>query len=106
MTVPATIGGAGGMKMTITLSGPIWIVKGAPGTAEYLAFYKGAVEKGWIFSDPRGAKGNPGQAKAMAEMYRQLVVDRRHSVRAGDELQDGRRWADGGGHGARWATSP
>jgi hypothetical protein len=74
MIVPAMIGGAKGMKMTMTLSGPIWIVKGAPGTAEYLAFYKSAVEKGWIFSDPRGAKGNPGQAKAMAEMYRQLVA--------------------------------
>ena len=37
-------------------------------------FYKGAVEKGWIFSDPRAAKGKPGQAKAMAEMYRQLAA--------------------------------
>jgi len=74
VTVPATVGGAGGMKMTITMSGPIWIVKGAPGTAEYINFYKGAVEKGWIFSDPRGAKGSPGQAKAMAEMYNQLAA--------------------------------
>lgn len=72
--VPATVGGAGGMKMTITMSGPIWIVKGAPGTADYINFYKGAVEKGWIFSDPRGAKGSPGQAKAMAEMYNQLAA--------------------------------
>jgi len=74
LTVPATMGGKEGMKMTVILTGPIWIVKGAPGTAEYLNFYKGAVEKGWIFSDPRGAKGNPGQAKAMAEMYRQLAA--------------------------------
>lgn len=72
--VPATVGGAGGMKMTITMSGPIWIVKGAPGTDDYINFYKGAVEKGWIFSDPRGAKGSPGQAKAMAEMYNQLAA--------------------------------
>ena len=72
--VPATIGGTGGMKMTVTMTGPIWVVKGAPGTAEYVNFYKGAVEKGWIFSDPRGAKGSPGQAKAMAEMYNQLVA--------------------------------
>ncbi len=72
VSVPATIGG--GMKMTITMSGPIWIVKGAPGTADYLNFYKGAVAKGWIFSDPRGAKGQPGQARAMAEMYNQLVA--------------------------------
>ena len=74
LSVPATMGGKDGMKMTVLLTGPIWIVKGAPGTAEYLNFYKGAVEKGWIFSDPRGAKGNPGQAKAMAEMYRQLAA--------------------------------
>ena len=54
------------------MTGPLWVVKGAPGTAEYINFYKGAVEKGWIFSDPRAAKGSPGQAKAMAEMYKQL----------------------------------
>ena len=74
MTVPTAMGGKGGPKVTMILSGPVWIVKGAPGTAEYLNFYKGAVEKGWIFSDPRGAKGNPGQAKATAEMYRQLAA--------------------------------
>ncbi len=45
------------MKMTVMLTGPMWIVKGAPGTAEYLASTRRAVEKGWIFSDPRGAKG-------------------------------------------------
>jgi hypothetical protein len=32
------------------------------------------VEKGWIFSDPRGAKAQPGQAKAVAEMYRQVAA--------------------------------
>ena len=74
MSVPAMMGGKGGMKMTMILSGPIWIVKGAPGTAEFINFYKGATEKGWIFSDPRGAKGNPGQAKAMAEMYKQMAA--------------------------------
>ena len=73
VSVPARMGGENGMAMTITLQGPMWIVKGAPGTAEYIAFYKAAVEKGWIFSDPRAAKGSPGQAKAMAEMYRQLA---------------------------------
>jgi len=72
ISMPATIGGEKGMKMTVLLTGPMWIVKGAPGTAEYIAFYKGAVEKGWIFSDPRAAKGSPGQARAMAEMYKQL----------------------------------
>ena len=73
ISIPTKIGGESGMAMTVTLKGPMWIVKGAPGTKDYMAFYKGAVEKGWIFSDPRGAKGSPGQAKAMAEMYRQLA---------------------------------
>ena len=72
-SVPATLGGEGGMAMTVTLRGPMLIVKGAPGTADYMTFYKGAAEKGWIFSDPRAAKGSPGQAKATAEMYRLLA---------------------------------
>ena len=71
--VPTSMPGGKDMAMTMTLSGPTWIVKGAPGTADYARFYKSAVEKGWIFSDPRAAKGQPGQAKAMAEMYRQLA---------------------------------
>ena len=75
------MGGNKDMTMMVTLAGPVWIVKDAPGTADYTAFYKAAVEKGWIFSDPRAAKGQPGQAKAMAEMYRQLAEDRRHRLR-------------------------
>jgi hypothetical protein len=73
VTVPATMGGEGGMEMTVQLSGPMWVVKDAPGTKDYMTFYKAAAEKGWIFSDPRAAKGSPGQAKAMAEMQRQLA---------------------------------
>lgn len=73
ISVPSTMGGREGMKMTIMLTGPMWVVKGARGTNDYMAFYKAAVEKGWIFSDPRSAKGSPGQAKAMAEMYKQLA---------------------------------
>ena len=74
ITVSALMGGQQGMKMTIHLTGPMWIVKGAPGVAEYMNFYKTAVEKGWFFTDPRAAKAQPGQAKAMAEMYRQLAA--------------------------------
>jgi hypothetical protein len=60
-------------NMNFVLTGPVWIVKNAPGAADYANFYKAAVEKGWIFTDPRAAKGQPGQAKAMAEMYRQFA---------------------------------
>jgi hypothetical protein len=73
ISLPAMMGGAGGMKMVVNIEGPMWIVKGAPGTAEYLAFYKSAVDKGWFFTDPRSAKAQPGQAKAMAEVQRQLA---------------------------------
>jgi hypothetical protein len=74
ITVPAMMGGQQGMKMTVILTGPMWIVKGAPGAAEYMAFYRNAVEKGWFFSDPRAAKAQPGQARAQTEMYRQLAA--------------------------------
>ena len=74
ITMPMMMGDAkSGMKMTATLTGPVWIVKGAPGTQDYLEFYKAASEKGFIFGDPRAAKGAGGQMKAIAEMYRQLA---------------------------------
>ena len=71
--VPATLGGPGGMPVTITMTGTVWIAKGAPGTPDYAAFYQGAADKGWIFTDPRAAKGAPGQAKAMAQMYAEFA---------------------------------
>jgi hypothetical protein len=74
VSVPANLGGSADMQITVSLQGPVWIVKNAPGTADYVAFYKAATEKGWIFSDPRAAKGSPGQAKAMAEMQKQLAA--------------------------------
>ncbi len=73
ISVPATMGGNKDMAMTVTMVGPVWIVKDAPGAAEYTRFYKTAAEKGWIFSDPRAAQGSPGQAKAMAQMYTEFA---------------------------------
>lgn len=74
ITMPTAVGGNKDMKMTVTLQGPMWVVKDAPGSADYLAFYKAAAEKGWIFSDPRAAKANYGQARSLTEMYRQLAA--------------------------------
>jgi hypothetical protein len=73
ISMQSAMGGSKDMTMTVTLAGPTWIVKSAPGSADYAGFYKAAVTKGWIFSDPRGAKAQPGQAKAMAEMYKQMA---------------------------------
>jgi len=74
VSMNAAMGGSKDMNMTVTLSGPAWIVVNAPGSADYGRFYKAAAEKGFIFSDPRAAKAQPGQAKAMAEMYRQMAA--------------------------------
>jgi len=73
VSVPATMGGKDGLEMTVNLTGQTWVVKGAPGTADYAAFYRAAAQKGFIFSDPRAAKASPGQAKAMAKMYEQFA---------------------------------
>ena len=73
ISLDSAMGGSKDMTMTVTLAGPVWIVKNAPGSADYARFYKTAAEKGWIFSDPRGAKAQPGQAKAMAEMHRRMA---------------------------------
>lgn len=73
VSMPASMPGGKDMSLTVTLSGPVWIVKNAPGAADYANFYKQAAEKGFIFSDPRAAKGSPGQAKAITEMHRKLA---------------------------------
>lgn len=73
IVVPAAMGGNKEMMMTITMTGPFWVVKNAPGSADYARFYKTAAEKGWIFGDPRAAKANAGNAKAQAEMYRRFA---------------------------------
>jgi hypothetical protein len=74
VSMDSALGGSKEMSMTVTLQGPVWIVPNAPGASDYGRFYKTAVEKGWIFSDPRAAKAQPGQAKAMAEMYNQIAA--------------------------------
>ena len=73
VSMPSAIGGNPDMMMTVTMTGTTWIVKNAPGTADYINFYKAAAEKGWIFSDPRAAKSSPGQARATTEMYKQFA---------------------------------
>jgi hypothetical protein len=73
ISVSAAPDGSTPLQVTATLAGPVWIVKGAPGAAEYTAFYRAAAEKGFIFNDPRTARAQPGAARAMAEMYRQMA---------------------------------
>ena len=98
ITVPAAIGGNKEMAMTVALAGPVWIVRDAPGAAEYAQFYRAAAEKGWIFGDPRAAKGQPGQARAMSEMYRQFAD--LGGIPFESDVQIKVSMGDGGGPGA------
>jgi hypothetical protein len=76
IVTPTTLGGdaKNGVPMTVTLTGTTWIVKGAPGTPDYAKFYVAAADKGFVFTDPRAAKGQPGQSKARTQMYRQMAA--------------------------------
>jgi len=62
------------VTMTVTIKGPVWIVKNSPGSADYNNFHLAAFKKGWIFSNPRAAQVQPGQAKAMAELYKEIAA--------------------------------
>jgi hypothetical protein len=74
ISAPAAPGGSKDLSMIVTLSGVSWIVKNSPAAADCSRFYSAAAEKGWVLSDPAAAKGSPGQARAMTEMYKQLAT--------------------------------
>ena len=69
--MPMAIGGD--TSMTMVMSGPVFIAKGAPGSADYARFHLAAAEKGFIMSDPRAAKGAPQQVKGMTELYKTIA---------------------------------
>jgi hypothetical protein len=72
MTVPAFADPSS--PIMVNTSGPFCIVKDSPGKADYAAFYLKAAEKGFIIAgDPRQAKAQPGQARSMTEVYRQMA---------------------------------
>jgi hypothetical protein len=74
VAVPFAMGGGGeGTEMTMVMSGPVFIAKGAPGSADYARFYLAAAEKGFIASDPRAAKGAASQTKGMTELYKAIA---------------------------------
>jgi hypothetical protein len=71
VSTPMAIGPDKEMKMVMT--GPVFIAKGAPGSADYAKFYLAAAEKGFIMSDPRAARGAPQQAKGQTELYKAIA---------------------------------
>ncbi|MGH9160650.1 MAG: DUF4412 domain-containing protein [Vicinamibacteraceae bacterium] len=72
MAVPMSVEGS--TPMSISTTGPACIVKNAPGAKDYENFYLKAAEQGFILSgDPSQAQRNPGHARSMTEMYRQMA---------------------------------
>ena len=63
----------GGMSMTMSMGGPMWLAVGAPGSDDFSAFYKTAAQKGFFFTNAQQAKAQPAQAKGMAEMYKAVA---------------------------------
>jgi hypothetical protein len=71
VTMPMALGE--GMEMTLTMAGPVFIAKGAPGSKDYNAFFLAAAEKGFIANDPRAAKGAAAQTKGMTALYKAIA---------------------------------
>ncbi len=72
MTVPMKGGPGAEGDMTMTMSGPVWIAKDAPGTADFAAFYKAAANSPLFAAGGgrgRGRGGSPGMTSGMAAMY-------------------------------------
>jgi hypothetical protein len=63
----------GGEKLKLLISGPVCLAKDAPGSSDMAAFFKAAGENGLLFGDPRSAKAQPGQMKAMTAMYLEMA---------------------------------
>ena len=71
VTTPMVIGQ--GAEMKIVMTGPVFIAKGVPGSADYSKFYLAAADKGFIMSDPRAAKGGAQQAKGTTELHKAIA---------------------------------
>jgi Domain of unknown function (DUF4412) len=74
IAMPFVMGEGGEAAMTMLMQGPACLSKELPGQAEFSRLYKTAAEKGFIFTDPRAAKG-PGasMAKGVAELQKAIA---------------------------------
>ena len=88
-------GRPGRTEMTMVMTGPVFIAKGAPGSADYARFHHAAAEKGFVMSDPRAAKGNPSAGQGHDAAVQGDGRYRRHPLLHGDEREDRGRRPDG-----------
>lgn len=60
--------------MKVTIAGPVFVSKDAPGAADYAAYFATMAERGLFMGDPRAAKAQAGNARGMAQAYK-LMAD-------------------------------
>ncbi len=76
LSVSMQVRGPGGRRdmgpMTMTLEGPVWIAKDAPGTKDFETFYKAAASSGLFLA--AAGRGGPGMGgDGIAAMYKALA---------------------------------
>ena len=59
----------GGEKLNLTITGPVCLSKDAPGREDFAALYK----SGAFVGDPRTASAQPGHARGLAMLYREIA---------------------------------
>ena len=69
---------------TLTMSGPVWTAKNAPGAQEYAAFLERAAAAGVILGDPRAARAQPAQARGTSDLLEKMG---RAGVPCGSDFQ-------------------
>ncbi len=69
VAMPMTVGEE---TATLTMNGPVWASKSAPGAREYAAFLRKAVTAGLILGDPRAARVQPDQARGTSALLERI----------------------------------
>ncbi len=65
----------GNDSMSITMAGPVWLAKNAPGASDYQAFYAAAIKNNvFLGANPRQVRGQAANVKAQTELYRAIVA--------------------------------
>ena len=96
ISMDAPLGGSKDMQMTVTLQGPVWMVKDAPGAAEVQPLLQGRRREGLDLHRPARGEGQAGAGEGDGRNVPADCRDWRHPLRDESRDQDGRQRPDGG----------
>lgn len=91
-----------GASVTMNITGPTFLSTAAPGAREYADFYRTAADKGIFFGDPRAAKAQPGNARALMAVYQAMAekgmpLESTHSIKLSGDGPMAGNFAKAGG---------